>query len=113
MQAYKGIRGLFFDLLFSNFLYPCKPMLLYTSTFLTVLMARERFHAVKHPIEYRNATLTGRTWRLALIHTALCMLASALFVIPLIFESEVLTKEMRAVKTWNSTHTLEVSCDLN
>ena len=43
LEVYKKNPGyLAFDLLFSNFFYPCKPMLLYTTTFLTVLMARER-----------------------------------------------------------------------
>ena len=34
-----------------------QPMLLHASTFLTVMMARERYLAISNPTEYRNATL--------------------------------------------------------
>ena len=39
--------------LFRYLLYPLKPLFFYSSTFLTVLMARERLKAIIHPWEYR------------------------------------------------------------
>ena len=45
--------SLVLDTLFVKFLYPFKPTLLYTTTFLTVGMARERYKAIRHPLEYR------------------------------------------------------------
>ncbi len=41
LEVYKEFQGsLLFEHAFSNFLYPCKPLLLYASTLITVLMAR-------------------------------------------------------------------------
>ena len=40
-----------------NSFFFLQPMLLHASTFLTVMMARERYLAISNPTEYRNATL--------------------------------------------------------
>ena len=40
IEVYKGVGGAIFEYVFSIFLHPCKPMLLYTSTLITVVMAR-------------------------------------------------------------------------
>ena len=100
--------GLIFDLLFSNLLYPCKPMLLFTSTFLTTVMAHERYSAIRHPIAYRNTSLSACPWRTAFCHAMACASAAALFVIPLVFESEVRWQQMRTISNFNETHALEV-----
>ena len=98
------------DLLFTNLLHPCKPMLLYASTLLTVVMSRERYCAVRHPIECRNASISGRSgFRTVLGHTALSILVSLVFVIPVFFESEVRQTKTRSILNYNSTHKMEVS----
>ena len=74
------------DLLFHHFLYPLKPLLLHASTFLTVFMARERYKAIRHPLEYRNATAGVSPWRTAAKYVAPMVLAAAAFVSPLYFE---------------------------
>lgn len=74
------------DLLFHHFLYPLKPLLLHASTFLTVFMARERYKAIRHPLEYRNATAGVSPWRTAAKYVAPMVLAAAAFVAPLYFE---------------------------
>eukprot|EP00095_Tigriopus_kingsejongensis_P004803 maker-scaffold182_size278544-snap-gene-0.12 protein:Tk04803 transcript:maker-scaffold182_size278544-snap-gene-0.12-mRNA-1 annotation:"fmrfamide receptor" len=107
LEIYKQTGGIPFDIIFSNVLYPCKSMLLYTSTFLTLFMARERYLAVRYPIQYRNASIVGNRWRTAFSNLALCLSLSAAFVVPLIFESEVKVTQIRSVKVFNETHSLE------
>lgn len=97
-----------FHHVFSNFLFPCQPMLLYSSTCLTVLMARERCFAIKHPIAYRNRSLSGRTWRRALAQMALSLAVSAVFVLPLFFESEVRSSRVPTVVNYNGTYHVQV-----
>ena len=41
------VRSYILDFLFTHFLYPLKPMLHNASTFLTVVMAKERFKAIR------------------------------------------------------------------
>ncbi|TRY73828.1 hypothetical protein TCAL_01922, partial [Tigriopus californicus] len=107
LEVYKKTGGITFDIIFSNILYPCKPMLLYTSTLLTMFLTRERYLAIRYPIEYRNAAILGNRWRNACSHLGLCVALSAAFVVPLVFESEVKITQIRSVKIFNETHSLE------
>ena len=70
-----------------------QPMLLHASTFLTVMMARERYLAISNPTEYRNATLLqlvdSRIWKRPLFYMAASVAASTLFVLPLNWEGKV------------------------
>ena len=70
-----------------------QPMLLHASTFLTVMMARERYLAISNPTEYRNATLLqlvdSRIWKRPLLYMAASVAASTLFVLPLNWEGKV------------------------
>lgn len=52
LEVYKSsFRGWApFDYAFSRFLFPVRPALLYASTWVTVLMARERHAAIRHPV---------------------------------------------------------------
>lgn len=94
-------------------IYPLKPTFHYTSTFLTVLMARERFQAVRHPVEYRNAVVGTSLWRKAVVQTVASFTASLVFIIPLFFESEIKDVEFRAVQKYNETHSFDVSTPIN
>ena len=49
-------------------------------------MARERYKAIRHPLEYRNATAGVSPWRTAAKYVAPMVLAAAAFVSPLYFE---------------------------
>ncbi len=57
IQAYKELGGETFTLVFCNFLYAFKPMLMHSSTCLTVLMARER-----HKVSRRWSLRASHTW---------------------------------------------------
>ena len=89
---------------FSFFLYPCKPMLLYASTMLTVLMARERSLAVRSPITYRSRTMTEGRWRRAMAYTTVSVVLASLFVLPLVWESKVVLQDVPQTMEINSTH---------
>ena len=60
-------------------------MLLHASTFLTVMMARERYLAISNPTEYRNATLLqlvdSHIWKRPLLYMCMSVAASTLFVL--------------------------------
>ena len=98
------------DLLFTHLLYPLKPLFLHAATLLTVIMARERCKAIRHPLEYRNATAGLNPWRCALKYVGAIVGVSALFVSPLYFETarRPVTQEV-VVSLVNSTSLYLVS----
>lgn len=79
----------FLDYLFPHFLYPLKPLLLHSSTFLTAVMARERYKAIRHPLEYRNATAGISPWKTAYSYLIPVFILALVFVSPLYFESKL------------------------
>jgi hypothetical protein len=88
-------------LLFSNFLYAFRPCLLHSTTCLTVLLARERFTAVRHPLAYRAARAAegaGGGWRRAAGYAAASFVASLMLVAPLFWESRVREVELQVRK---------------
>ena len=48
--------------LFRFVLRPLNHLMLFSSIFITVLMARQRYLAIRHPIEYRNINQNGNQW---------------------------------------------------
>ena len=101
------------DVVFRHFLYLLKPFGLHASTFLTVLMARERHRAIRHPLEYRNACLGVSPWRVAGRYAAAVVAASAAFVAPLYFELSLkpIAEEV-FVGGENGTHSVVSACVL-
>ena len=83
---------------FSYVLRPLKHIMQYSSTFLTTLMARQRFLAIRHPIEYRNSTLTLNLWTSVIRSLVLVLIIAALFSCPLYFEESVKYAEMGHLK---------------
>ena len=104
IEVYKLTEAAALHHFFSFFLYPCKPMLLYASTMLTVLMARERSLAVSSPLSYRARTMTEGQWRRAMAYTVASVGLSSLFVLPLVWESEVVLRDVARATQINSTH---------
>ena len=75
-------------LIFGSFLYQFHNMILCCSTYLTVMLAMERYKAVWRPVEYRNNVLSSlHPWRRVLTYVAPVVLLSVLFNIPKFFET--------------------------
>ena len=106
IEIYKEVKGEIFHRFFSNFLYPFKPMLLHASTLMTVVMARERFLAVRSPLTYRSLTLLEKPWKRAMLFTLGSLILSTLFVLPLLWESEVNPQYFVKQIPINTTHSL-------
>lgn len=94
---------------FSYFLYPLRPLALHSSTFITVLMARQRFLAIRHPVEYRNSNLGTNPWIPALKYLTFTVVACAAFVSPLLLETEVSIEHGIQEVRLNETHIQFVS----
>ena len=86
-------------------------MLLHASTFLTVMLARERYLAISNPTEYRNATLLhlvdSRMWKRPLLYMAASVTASTLFVLPINWEGKVARRDI-IPDSGNATAEMEV-----
>ena len=94
---------------YSYFLHPLKRFVRISSTFLTILIARERYLAVRHPIQYRNSNLGGNQW-IPVIRTLLLVLATAaLITFPIYLETSVEKSEVSRVVDVNTTHSKYVS----
>ena len=98
-----------FIYIFSYGLYPLKQLMRYSSTFFTTLMARQRFLAIRHPIEYRNSTLTINPWVSVMKSLVLVIVTGALFTFPLYLETSVKNVEVEKIDDFNSTHFKMVS----
>ena len=98
-----------FNILFPFVLHPLRPLMLYSSSFITVLMARQRYLAIRHPWEYRNSNLHTNPWIPALQSLFLVLVASTLFISPLFFETSITHVEVPQVKDINGTHFQYVS----
>ena len=84
-------------------------MLMHAATFLTVVMARERYLAISDPTGYRNATLMSESnmWRKPILYLAGAVVASSVFVFPINWEAEVRERN-RTVTMDDNTTVLEV-----
>ena len=98
-----------FILLFSFVLHPLKQFLLFSSIFITVLMSRQRYIAIRHPIEYRNSNQRINPWAPALRSLVAVMSLSALLTSPIFIETKVIPFENGAFVDINATHFQYVS----
>ena len=98
-----------FILLFSFVLHPLKQFLLFSSIFITVLMSRQRYMAIRHPIEYRNSNQRINPWAPALRSLVAVMSLSALLTSPIFIETKVVSFEKGAFVDVNATHFQYVS----
>ena len=102
-ENYQGISEPWFIFVFSYILHPFRRLMRYSSTFFTTLMARQRYLAIRHPIEYRNLTLTTNPWKYVMKSLILAILTGALFTFPLFLETSVEEVEVERLE-FNSTH---------
>ena len=97
------------SLFFAYILYPLCPMALHASTFITVLMARERFLAIRHPVEYRNATIGANPWLPAFKHLGAAILCCGIFVSPMLLETKIDIHNQIDLVQYNLSHIQYVS----
>ena len=107
----QGISESWFIFIFSYVLHPLRRLMRYSSTFFTTLMARQRFLAIRHPIEYRNLTLTTNPWRSVIKSLILVIVTGAFFTFPLFMETSVKEVEVEKLE-FNSTHFKLVSIEI-
>ena len=98
-----------FNVLFPFVLHPLRPLMLYSSSFITILMARQRYMAVRHPVEYRNSNVGINPWKPAIRSLVLVLVSSTVFVFPLWFETTIRDVQVPQVKDINGTHFQYVS----
>lgn len=104
------ISNFSFIILFSFILHPLKQLMLFSSIFITVLMARQRYLAIRHPVEYRNFTQSTNPWKAALKYLIVVMITATLLAFPLYFETQIIKIEKGAqIFGINSTHFQYVS----
>ena len=96
-------------ILFSFVLHPLEPIMLYSTTLITTLLARQRYLAIRHPIEYRNSTLTVNPCTYALKVLASTLVVSGLFALPMFFEATVAYIKVGKIEGYNVTHFQYVS----
>lgn len=96
-------------ILFSFVLHPLEPIMLYSSTLITTLLARQRYLAIRHPIEYRNSTITVNPCTYALKVLASTLVVSGLFALPMFFEATVAFFNVGKIEGFNATHFQYVS----
>ena len=76
-----------------------------------MILARERMRAIREPLEYRTISLQENPRNKALKILILSLVVSFVFVLPLFWESEVVSSEVNVGRTSiiNATHHLNVS----
>ena len=107
--AIMGASGGWFTVFFSYVLYPLGPLILHSTTFFTVLMARQRYLAIRHPIEYRTSELNTNPSKHAATRLLLALITTAIFVSPLFFETSVERDNVGRIVSINETHFQYVS----
>ena len=85
----KKLTEFWFIVLFSFVVYPLQQLMLYSSTFITTLMARQRYLAIRHPIEYRNSTIGTNPWIPAMKNLILVLSLSGVLCIPMFLETSI------------------------
>ena len=103
------IDGLKLIVIFYYVLDPLQHLMLYSSTIITVLLARQRYHAIRYPIEYRNNNLTIQPWVPAIKAVGLAFISSGAFILPLFFERSIKYEEVASVRDVNDTYFQYVS----
>ena len=105
----KYISGAIFMYLFTYVLHPVKQIMRYSSIFITTVMARHRFLASRHPIEYRNSTKSLSPWKSAIEIFVQILTVSLLLTIPLFLEVSVKHEDVVDLVGLNETHLKYVS----
>ena len=105
----KWAEDRWFNILFVYALHPLRPLMLYSSSFITVLMARQRFLAIRHPVQYRNANLGTNPWIPAIQCLVIITVATTIFISPLWFETSITDVGVSRVVNINTTHFQYVS----
>ena len=73
-------------------------------------MARQRYLAIRHPVEYRNFTQSTNPWKAALKYLIAVLITATLLAFPLYFETQIIRTEKGAhIFGINSTHFQYVS----
>ena len=103
------IDGLKLIVIFYYVLDPLQHLMLHSSTIITVLLARQRYHALRYPIEYRNSNLTTNPWLPAMKAVTLAFISSGAFILPLFFERSIEYEEVASVRDVNDTYFQYVS----
>ena len=103
------LSGAFFMYLLTYILDPLQQILRYSSIFITTVMARHRFLALCHPIQYRNSEKSSRPWKSAIKIFIPILTVSLLLTIPLFLEVSVEYENIGNVFGLNETHLKYVS----
>ena len=93
-----------FIVLFIFVLKPLQPLMLNSSTLITILLARQRYLAIRHPIEYRNSTIAVNPCIYAMKSLIFVLTASGLFALPIFFETSLGYTVVGAIEDVNKTH---------
>ena len=96
-------------ILFSFVLHPLKQLMLFSSIFITILMAKQRYMAIRHPIQYRNTIQSENPWRSAMKSLAIVLTTAGVFTFPLFFETSVESYQVGGVVRINASHFQYVS----
>ena len=98
-----------FTIYVSFILQPVGKFILYSSTFFTALMARQRYLASCSPIQYRQLTLTRNHQNYLIQNLTMVFLTSALFTFPIYLETSIKVGEIGKLYELNATHFKYVS----
>ena len=93
-----------FIVLFIFVLNPLQPLMLCSTTLITILLARQRYLAIRHPIEYRNSTIAVNPCTYAMKSLLFVLIASGLFALPMYFETSLGYTLVGAIEDINGTH---------
>ena len=97
--------SLWFIILFRFALHPLNQFVLFSSIFITVLMARQRYLAIRHPIEYRNLNQNGNPWISTIKNLIGVLITSGMFTWSIFLETDVeLIEEEPQIIDINATH---------
>ena len=103
-EAIMGSSGRWFTILYSYLLYPLRPVILHSTTIIIVLMARQRYFAIRHPMEYRNLQQQVNPSIPAAKSLLCAILTTTVFVCPLFFETSVEQYSVGKTRRFNETH---------
>jgi hypothetical protein len=90
-------------------LNPLGKFMLYSTTFFTALMAKQRYLASCYPTQYRDLTLTRNQLRDLIQYLIVVLLSSALITLPIYLETSIEYNEIQKLNYLNATHFKYVS----
>ena len=89
---------------FYYLLQPVGKFMQYSTTFVTVLMAYQRYLASCYPVQYRNSTLTRNRTTDLIQYLLIVLLISALITIPKYLETSIEDNDIGYLHDLNATH---------